>query len=52
MYFVNKVDLVAAPAWEVLGVVEELPGIVDAGARCRIYLDQIDKPILLYFQTN
>ena len=43
MHFVDEIDLVAPDGGRVAGVVEDLAHVVDAGVRCSIELEQIDK---------
>ena len=47
--FVDQVYLEAAPGRRILHVVEQFPGIVNLGFRCRVDLDQIDEPALIDF---
>ena len=52
MHFVNQVDLEASTGWRVLHIIQQLPGVFDLGARCRIHLNQINKTALGDFLTG
>src|SRR5205814_253303 len=41
--FVDEVDLVAAPRWRVLDVVQQLARVIDFGIRRRVDLNQVDE---------
>ena len=51
MHFVNEVDLVAATRRHVLGVFQQVSGVVDTGTRRSVYLDQIDEAVLFHLDT-
>src|SRR6266700_1327334 len=43
MHFVDQIHLVASNGWRITGVIEDLAHVVDAGVRCGIELEQINK---------
>ena len=51
MHFVNEVDLVAATRRHVLGIFQQVSGVVDSGTRRSVYLDQIDEAVLFHLDT-
>ena len=52
MDFVDQIDLVAASSRHVLGVFQQLPGVVDPRTRGSIHLNKVDKAILFYLGAD
>ena len=52
MHFVYQVDLVAAPSRHVLGIFQQLSGVIDPSTGGSIHLNEINKAILFYLNAN
>ena len=52
MHFVNEIDLVAATRRHVLGVFQQISGVINPGSGGRVYLDQVDKAIFPHLYAN
>ena len=52
MHLINEIDLVAATRRHVLGVFQQISGVINPGAGGRVNLDQVDKAIFPHLYAN